>query len=198
MAGQEAVWHVVVNDNEQGPLTKGQVLEYVRDGLLAGSDLIWRPGFANWRSISEISDFWHPPKRTSAGGAVEPPPLRAATVEPSAAAPVEGKTKWSLWKSANIGLAVGVVPMLLQVVTGRGFELAHDTFTARPNTMAYLFGEVICLPLWFVLVAVVCNLFFWRRPKSRANAAVGMLIFVMLFLSIFGALMIYGEAFPSR
>ena len=66
MAGQEAVWHVVVDDNQYGPLTKGQVLEYLRDESLVGSDLIWRPGYPDWKSISEISDFWQPPRRTAA------------------------------------------------------------------------------------------------------------------------------------
>jgi hypothetical protein len=197
MAGREAVWHVVINDNEHGPLTKSQVLEHLKDGLLTASNLIWRPGFPDWKSISEVSDFWQPPKRLSAKDAVQPPPLPAANVEPAAAAPIEGKTKWSLWKSANIGHGVTASTLLLQIVSGRGFELADSAHTASTNTMAYLFGVVICVPLWFVLVAVVCNLFFWRRPKSRANAAVGMLIFVVLFLSIFGALMVYGEVFFS-
>jgi hypothetical protein len=44
MAGQEAIWHVIIGGKEQGPLTKAHVLEYLRHGMLAGSDLIWRPG----------------------------------------------------------------------------------------------------------------------------------------------------------
>jgi len=80
MAGQEAVWRVVINDNEQGPLTKSQVLEHLKDGLLTASNLIWRPGFSEWKSISEVSDFWQPPKRPSAIDAVQPPPLPAAAL----------------------------------------------------------------------------------------------------------------------
>ena len=76
----EAVWHVVINDIEQGPLTKSQVLEHLKDGLLTASNLIWRPGFSEWKSISEVSDFWQPPKRTSAIDAVQPKPIPAAAL----------------------------------------------------------------------------------------------------------------------
>jgi hypothetical protein len=57
LSEQKAVWHVVINDDQQGPLTKAQVLEYLRDGLLAGGNMIWRPGFSDWKSISATSDF---------------------------------------------------------------------------------------------------------------------------------------------
>jgi len=39
MAGKKRVGTVVIDDNEHGPLTKGQVLE--------------RPGFPDWKSISQ-------------------------------------------------------------------------------------------------------------------------------------------------
>jgi hypothetical protein len=39
MAGEKRVDTVVIDDNEHGPLTKGQVLE--------------GPGFLDWKSISE-------------------------------------------------------------------------------------------------------------------------------------------------
>jgi hypothetical protein len=46
MADQEAVWYAIINGDQLGPLTKGQVLKCLRDGLLTGGDLIWRPGFS--------------------------------------------------------------------------------------------------------------------------------------------------------
>jgi hypothetical protein len=74
MAGQEAIWHVIIDDKEEGPLSKAQVLEYLRDGMLAGSDLIWRPGFPGWKSVSEISDFWQAPKRPSIRPSIQSTP----------------------------------------------------------------------------------------------------------------------------
>jgi hypothetical protein len=38
MAGQEAIWHVMVGGKEQGPLTKAQVLEYLTHGIAGSGD----------------------------------------------------------------------------------------------------------------------------------------------------------------
>ena len=65
MAGQEAIWHVVLDHREQGPLTEAEVLECLGDGRLAESDLIWRPGFPDWKSVGEVDDFRQPPRQTS-------------------------------------------------------------------------------------------------------------------------------------
>jgi hypothetical protein len=77
MAGQEAIWHVMIGGKEQGPLTKAQVLEYLTHGMLAGSDLIWRPGFPDWKPVSELGEFWLPPKRTT----VQLTPVQSRKVE---------------------------------------------------------------------------------------------------------------------
>ena len=134
MAGQEAIWHVLIGGKEQGPLTKAQVLEYLRHSSLAGSDLIWRPGFPDWKSVSEIGDFWQPPKRTpvqstSVQSAPDHVPKPDKIVAPSAG------EKWSLWKSANIGLLVSAFVLLVQVGTGQGFELANYAHTASAETV---------------------------------------------------------------
>src|SRR6516162_2854498 len=97
MSGQEAIWHVGINNDQNGPLTKGQVFELLKDGLLTGSNLIWRPGFPDWKTISDVSDFWQPPKLPpSAGDAVQPPP--PATAVEAWAAPVEGRSVTTRFK----------------------------------------------------------------------------------------------------
>jgi len=109
MAGEETIWHVTIDGTAHGPLTKAQVLEYLKRGVLAGSDRIWRPGFADWSPISEIGDFWQPPKRTTRAS------VQSRALGPSAPehphepdrpdTPTAGE-KWSVWKSANIALLV--------------------------------------------------------------------------------------------
>jgi hypothetical protein len=53
MARDGAIWHVAIDGEQLGPLTKFHVLQYVEDGRLTGDerltgdDLIWRAGFAN-------------------------------------------------------------------------------------------------------------------------------------------------------
>jgi hypothetical protein len=197
MAGQEAIWHVIIDGKEQGPLTKDQVLEYLRHGMLAGSDLIWRPGFPDWKSVSEIGDFWQPPKQTSTRASVQSPTLVQSAPErvPEPGridAPPAGK-KWSLWKSANVGLLFGALVLLIQIGDGRGFELANYAHTASAETLTNLIARILSVPLIFVLITVVRNLLNRRQPKSSASAARGALIFVALFVCILGALMVYGE-----
>lgn len=201
MAGQEAIWHVIIDGKEQGPLTKAQVLEYLRHGMLAGSDLIWRPGFPDWKSVSQIGDFWQPPKRTSIRPSVQSRTLVQSAPEhvpepDRIDAPSAGE-KWSVWKSANVGLLVSAFILLLQIGTGRGFELANYAHTASAATVSNLIGRILGVPLIFVFIAVVRNLLNRRQPKSSASAARGALIFVALLVCILGALMIYGEVFFS-
>jgi hypothetical protein len=201
MAGQEAIWHVIIDQKEQGPMTKAQVLEYLRNGMLAGSDLIWRPGFPDWKSVSEIGDLWQPPKRTSIRTSVQ---LRAAIQplpehahEPDrTAAPSDGE-KWSLWKSANVGLLIGALTLLTQIGSGRGFELANYAHTASGATISGLIGQILGAPLFFVLIAGVRNLLNRQQPKSSASVVRCALTFVALLVGILGALMVYGEVFFS-
>src|SRR5262245_66054615 len=103
MAAQEAIWHVVIDGQEQGPLTKAQVLEYLRDGMLAGNDLVWRPGFPGWKPVSEMREFWQPPKQTSIRASVQSQTPLHSTPESARRpdrtdAPIVGH-RWSLWKS---------------------------------------------------------------------------------------------------
>ncbi|WP_036290889.1 DUF4339 domain-containing protein [Methylosinus sp. PW1] len=200
MADQEAVWHVIIDNKEYGPLTKAQVLEYFRNDQLTGNALIWRTGFPDWRPARDVSEFWQPPKRTSLE-AIESS-LQShlpdqnygqdiATV-PSAS---EG---WSLWKSANIGLFVSALMLLFQILNGRGFELANYAHTASAATISGLLGQILAAPLIFVWIAVVRNILKRREAKSRANAFRGAITFLGSLGSIMGLLLIYGEVLFSR
>ena len=201
MAGQEAIWHVMIGDKERGPLTRDEVLEYVREGMLAGSDFIWRPGLPDWKAVSEIGDFWQPPRRKPEGAAVQSP----APVQ-SAAEPVHDRDgtdlqptgrKWSVWKSANIGLLVSALALILQIGMGRGFELANEAHTASVVTIGGLVGQILAVPLVLAVIAVVRNLLNRRQPKSRASAVQGALTFTALLVLILGAIVVYGEVFFS-
>jgi hypothetical protein len=201
MAGQEAIWHVTIGDEERGPLTRDEVLEYVREGMLAGSDFIWRPGLPDWKAVSEIGDFWQPPRRKPAAAPVlSPEPVQSAAEQvddrDGTDLPPLGR-KWSVWKSANIGLLVSALALLLQIGMGRGFELANDAHTASVVTIGGLVGQILAVPLILAVIAVVRNLLNRRQPKSRASAVRGALTFVALLVSILGALVVYAEVFFS-
>jgi hypothetical protein len=107
------------------------------------------------------------------------------------------REKWSVWKSANIGLLVSAFTLLVQIGGGRGFELANYAHTGSAATISRLIGQVLAAPLIFVLIAVVRNLLNRRQSKSSASAVRGALTFVGLLVGIMGSLMVYGEVFFS-
>jgi GYF domain 2 len=198
--GEEAIWHVMVDDARQGPLSKAQVLEFLRDGTRTGSDLIWCPGFPDWKPVSEINDFWQPPPRTSARVEV---PVQLQTqvkalperLDEPLRTDRRGK-KWSLWKSANIGLLISAFVPLAQVGGGRGFELANYAHTASVETISALLGQILGVPILFVLVAIVRNLYA-RPARSSASPVPGTIKFATLIVGIFAALIVYGEVLFS-
>ncbi|WP_458193813.1 DUF4339 domain-containing protein [Bradyrhizobium sp. UFLA05-153] len=54
----DAIWHVLINGAQRGPLRRSQLLMGLRDGTISGDDLVWRPGFENWVPLREVRGFW--------------------------------------------------------------------------------------------------------------------------------------------
>ena len=199
--GEVVNWHVIIDGEQLGPLSRDQVLEYLHGGQLIGSDLIWRPGFSDWKPVNELADFRQPPKRGL------PPPLPAPT-EPFgqnddhgdvAAIPLTApqKKKWSIWKAANRGLIFSILLLAIQIASGRGFELADLAYTASISTFSQLAGQILVGPLLFVIIAVVRNIIRWRLPKSDARATEGAIVFSLIFAAIGVSLALYGQWFFS-
>jgi hypothetical protein len=169
---EDAIWHVLIDDKRHGPLSRAQVLEYLRDGYLAGGDLVWRPGFSDWSQVNQLSEFWQPPSRG------QPPPLPPPAQHPerdndltAAIASARSNKKVSLWKAANAGLALSAFLLALQVASGRGYELASYAHTASVPTVAALVGQVLGVPLIFVVIAGIVNIFKWKLPSSDASTS---------------------------
>lgn len=199
--GGEAVWHIIVGEKQEGPLTPAQILEYLAGGRLSGSDLIWRSGLTDWKQVSELDEFQQPPKQ-----ALPREPARSRTpgrspvevrYQPDRDEPSAGG-KWSLWKSANIGLLFSALTLVIQIALGRGFALANNAHSANAETISILAGQILAAPLIFVFIAFLRNLLNRRQPKSKASVALGAVTFVALFLCLSGALFLYGEVFFSR
>jgi hypothetical protein len=192
MASKEAIWHVTIEDEQRGPLTKAQVLEYLRDGMLIGSDLVWRPGFTDWKSVNETADFWEPPRRTLGQGTLQSAPERVYDDNKTEATPVKpANERWSLWRSANFGLLVSALVLAVGSFDERGFQHASYAQTASAETIFALLGEIMAGPLIFVLVALTRNRFYWRQPKSSASALRGALTFAFLLGAIAVALKLH-------
>jgi hypothetical protein len=60
MPQHDAVWHALSGDQKHGPMSRAQVMAYLRDGTLGGSDFVWRPGFEDWVPLREVRELSQP------------------------------------------------------------------------------------------------------------------------------------------
>jgi predicted Zn finger-like uncharacterized protein len=56
-AGDDAVWHVVINQDQVGPMTAGEVQQRFSAGEIDADTYIWREGFADWLPIASVDQF---------------------------------------------------------------------------------------------------------------------------------------------
>jgi uncharacterized integral membrane protein len=134
-------------------------------------------------------------------GSLRPPPMPRPTEQPGRdndqINAVGTNKKWSIWRAANAGLLVAVLPLALQIANGRGVELASYAQTATAETVLHLAGQILAAPLLFVIIALIRNIFQWRLPNSDRRAIEGAILFVFLLVGIGGSLAIYGHWFFS-
>ena len=56
-AGDDAVWHVVINQDQVGPMTAAEVQQRFSAGEIDADTYIWREGFSDWMPISQVDTF---------------------------------------------------------------------------------------------------------------------------------------------
>jgi predicted Zn finger-like uncharacterized protein len=56
-AGDEAVWHVVINQDQVGPMTAVDVQRRFSSGEIDAETYIWREGFADWLPLAQVDTF---------------------------------------------------------------------------------------------------------------------------------------------
>ncbi|MBY5453891.1 hypothetical protein HFO91_30400 [Rhizobium leguminosarum] len=105
--------------------------------------------------------------------------------------------RWSLWKSANIGIVLSAFALLLEM-NGHGYEIASYADSPNAGTIGNLVGRILAAPMIFVLIALVRNFFNRQQPKSSKSAGRGALTFAVLFVGIFAGLFAYGQFYFSR
>src|SRR6476469_6280668 len=55
--GDEAVWHLVINQDQVGPLTVADVQQKFASGEVDGETFTWREGFADWLPLAQVDAF---------------------------------------------------------------------------------------------------------------------------------------------
>lgn len=199
MVKQELIWHIMLDEEERGPLTTDQVQQFIKDGTLNGNTPIWRPGFSEWQSIKELLEFWVPRQQASISKSVRDinvsrPSSREVVDHYEVDMPSEIE-KFSLWRSANIGLLLSAVTLISQVITEHGLQLADYANTASGATIGSLIGQILGGPLFFVLVAAILNRIRSPQKKSKRSALWGAITFAALFTLILGAVIVYGKMY---
>src|SRR5688572_31905068 len=68
MTGQQAdiQWYIAREGKQHGPLSDAEMRTFVAQGHLKPTDLIWRPGFADWRPAPAVFPFQQPEPPTAA------------------------------------------------------------------------------------------------------------------------------------
>jgi predicted Zn finger-like uncharacterized protein len=56
-AGDDAVWHLVISQDQVGPMTVGEVQQRFASGEIDGETFAWREGFADWLPLAQVDVF---------------------------------------------------------------------------------------------------------------------------------------------
>ncbi|MGN6103627.1 MAG: GYF domain-containing protein [Kofleriaceae bacterium] len=56
-SSDESVWHVVINQDQVGPMTATEVQQRFAAGEIDGESYIWREGFADWLPLAQVDVF---------------------------------------------------------------------------------------------------------------------------------------------
>ena len=51
---EETLWYIARDGQQHGPISETEMRLFVDNGHLKPTDLLWRPGFADWRAASEV------------------------------------------------------------------------------------------------------------------------------------------------
>lgn len=76
-AAEDAVWHLVIDQEQVGPLTAGEVQAKFSSGEIDADTYIWREGFADWQPLSAVDAFAGVVAGGGGGGAVAAPRAEA-------------------------------------------------------------------------------------------------------------------------
>jgi predicted Zn finger-like uncharacterized protein len=56
-APEQAVWHVVVDGEQVGPLTESEIKDRLRQGKVNSDTLVWKEGFGDWTQFSAVPEL---------------------------------------------------------------------------------------------------------------------------------------------
>jgi predicted Zn finger-like uncharacterized protein len=78
--GAGAVWHLVIDQEQVGPMTAEEVGQRYSAGEIDAETYIWKEGFADWLPVAEVPEFQ---AMVAGGGAAAAAPAAAAAAAPA-------------------------------------------------------------------------------------------------------------------
>jgi hypothetical protein len=81
MVNEDGWFYLGSDDVPKGPVSRTELLELVRLGHAGASAMIWRDGFAGWRSFHDVEAEWKNPAAQS--GARQPVTVQPARKQPA-------------------------------------------------------------------------------------------------------------------
>ena len=140
-APEQAVWHVVVDGEQVGPLTESEIKDRLRQGKVNSDTLVWKEGFGDWTQFSAVPELTpllarithHP----AAGKLAAREPARAAaSAKPVAAAPAASAAEADPFAAPTVISPAGTADLFASAMGGAP---AASAATPAP-TSPFLFG----------------------------------------------------------
>jgi len=152
MTGQQPdiQWYIARDGKQHGPLSDVEMRTFVAQGHLKPTDLIWRPGFADWRPAPAVFPFQQPEPPAPA-----PPPRPSAQARQPAAShapePIERSFEPERIRVAHdteegsrsgVKRAVGLIALLLLLGGGGYYVWSSGYLDGLTGQVASTDGEI--------------------------------------------------------
>jgi hypothetical protein len=143
-------WYIARDGKQHGPLSDVEMRTFVSQGHLKPTDLIWRPGYSDWRPAPAVFPFQAPePVSAPRGAATRPAPSGPARSAPQPAADersfepnrIRMAEGGEAARPSGLSRALGVA-LLLMLLAGAGVWY----FLESGNTLGLVGTETATLP----------------------------------------------------
>jgi hypothetical protein len=201
VAVMSASWYVLSGDQQLGPYTGEQLVQYVAEGRVVRETMVWAEGLPEWVSAAQVEGLF--PAAPVAQAAVRPPWIPGggaglAAARPAATAAGFGMVpaaepggpypyfpvkpaSFGLWIGGLIGMAVG---MLLALVILSSLKNARPDAPPPTGTMILAFVMLGLAGLSALVASVYQLIVLYRgwaclqpgRPRTTPGMAVGLLL----------------------
>jgi hypothetical protein len=146
-----AKWHCHIDGKQYGPVDNEQLADWIREGRVQRSDLVWQEGMGDWlpaSSVPALAPLFPEDPFGAAGGGSVPPTVRARTKRRTLE-PHRGGTVLTL---GILGLLCCGICGIIAWVMGSGdlkkIDAKQMDPAGRGNTQAGMICGIIATILW--------------------------------------------------